>query len=91
LVSIYNPLSREIQEILDGDDGSYSKEELVDMIESKIFRALGYFVDEILIPLDDMEAGKLQAGIFKSKSEQKYITNSVLDYVKQQGIRIEDY
>ena len=55
-------LNREIQEILDGDDGSYSKDELVDMIQSKIFRALEAFVEEILIPLDDMESGKLQAG-----------------------------
>jgi|TARA_R110000824_G_scaffold215685_1_gene402251 hypothetical protein len=80
-------LNREIQEILDGDDGSYSKDELVDMIQSKIFRALEAFVEEILIPLDDMESGKLQAGKVKSKSEQKYITDSVLDYVNDQSLK----
>ena len=80
-------LNREIQEILDGDDGSYSKDELVDMIQSKILRALEAFVEEILIPLDDMESGKLQAGKVKSKSEQKYITDSVLDYVNDQSLK----
>jgi len=80
-------LRRRIQNVLDGDDGSYSKDDLVDMIESEIFKELGSLVDEIIIPLDEMEAGQLQAGLQKSKSEQKYITDSVLDYVNDQSLK----
>jgi methionyl-tRNA synthetase len=80
-------LRRRIQNILDADDGSYSKDDLVDMIQGEIFKELGNLVDEIIIPLDEMEAGQLQAGLQKSKSEQKYITDSVLDYVNDQSLK----